>query len=346
MSLQLMKERVKISGVNTREEMIKDGADLLKSELGHDSSFSTTMYFCIQKNNKPADDKFANLRIHNRKYSTVYGNQQNFLTTIDNVIKVGDYFHDTKDDTYWLVTESFNVNDIHYEGKMVQCNYLMKWQLSNGNIVEQFTNVVTASKYDTGESSGNTIILTSNNYTILIGYNEAAMELEEKRVFIDKNKINPKKVFKITRNDDILYDYGNNGSLLSFIADKRELNANSDRPDLGICDYIEPTTPPTDPPETDETAVLSASIIGNTELKLGIPRTYTVTFTDKNGVEVTDIEFTWNVVADFTVEQVVKGNTIELYVNDDTVIGESFILQVLISDSVVAEIEITVVDMF
>ena len=344
MSLQLMKTRIQSTGITPREEMIKDGQDLLREELIHDTSYSPTMYHYIYGEERH-DGELGNLRIYGRKYSSLNGNYQKFLTSIDNPVKIGDTFHDTKNNTFWLVSESFNVDDIHYQGKMIQCNYLLRWQLPDGKIVERYANIVSASKYDVGESGGNTIVLSSNNFTILIPFCEDGLELEGKRVFIDKKDVNPTKVFKITRCDDVLYNYGEMGSLLSFIADKTELNADKDRPDLRICDYIEPTPPsPPAPPETDETAVLSASITGNTELKLGLSRTYTVTFTDKNDVEVTDVKFVWNVVADFDVDQVVEGNTVELYVEDDSLIGESFLLQVTVSNKVITEIEITVVE--
>lgn len=34
------------------------------------------------------------------------------------------------------------------------------------------------------------------------------LELDGKRVFIDKHKTNPTKVFRITKTDDTLYDFG------------------------------------------------------------------------------------------------------------------------------------------
>ena len=160
MSLHLMKERAKVSGTTPREEMIRDGQNLLKEELEHDSSYSPTMFF-YDSDNK-VDDRLANLRVYGRKNSSLNGNYMNFLTTYDNPIKIGDYIHDTKDDTYWLVYNSFNVNDVHYEGKLIQCNYPLKWQLSNGKVVERWANIVSASKYDTGETGNATI--TAANY--------------------------------------------------------------------------------------------------------------------------------------------------------------------------------------
>ena len=296
MSLRLMKERIKISGVSPRDEMIRDGQNLLKEELEHDTSYSPTMYFYDTENEK--DDRLANFRVYGRKNSSLNGNYMNYLTTYDNPVKIGDYIHDTKDDTYWLVYTAFNVNDIEYTGKLIQCNYLLRWQLSDGKIVQRWTNIVSASKYDTGENGNSTIVLSSNNFTILMGYCDEALELEEKRVFIDIRKV-PKKVFKITRGDDVLYNAGSIGMLLSFIADKTELNKDKDNQELGICDYIHPSTPtPPKPSNPDETADLSAviSFKGAQELKIGGNyKTLTGSFVDKDGNTTSDIGV-WDVI--------------------------------------------------
>lgn len=345
MSLQLMKERIKHGGCTAREEMIIDGQNLLKEELEHDSSYSPTMYFWNPV--LECDDRPAKLRIHSRKYSSLNGNYQQFLTTHDNPVKIGEYIHDIKDDTYWLIYNSFNVNDIHYEGKMIQCNYLLKWQLLNGDIVKRWANIVTASKYDDGENGNRTIVLSSNNYTILIGYCEEGFELEGKRVFIDMKLVNPTKVFKITRSDDILYNAGNMGSLLSFIGDKVEFNPNKDNQELRICDYMDPSSSlsPT-PPVSNETTDLSAIISGNTNLRNGYKRTYIVEFTNKDGnvVDWKNVDFKWSVVADFNVNQNIYKNKIDLFVDDNSLIGESFLLSVDTDAITFTQKEITIVE--
>ena len=339
MSLQLMKERVKHNGSTAREETIIDGQNLLKEELEHDSSYSPTMYFWNPV--LGCDDKPAKVRIFKRKYSSLNGNYQNFLTTYDNPIKIGEYLHDTKDDTYWLIYNSFNVNDVHYEGKMIQCNYLLKWQLTSGEIIERYSNIVSASKYDVGETGNSTLVLSSNNYTILIGYCEECFELEGKRVFIDMKPIKPTKVFKITRSDDVLYNSGNMGSLLSFIADKVEFNPNADNQELRICDYIDPSSPlPPTPSEPNETTDLTAVISGDSELQIGFSNIYSVEFTDKktgNSVDCTQVDFIWNIVSGFDIEQAITENYIELLVEDEYLTDEKFKLQVIIKDIVVAE---------
>ncbi len=340
-----MRERIKQSGNTVREEMIRDGQNLLVEELEHDSSYSPTMYFWNPV--LECDDRPARLRIYNRKFSSLNGNYQNFLTTYDNPVKIGEYIHDIKDDTYWLIYNSFNVNDIHYEGKMIQCNYLLRWQLSDGNIVKRWANIVSASKYDVGENGNNTIVLSSNNYTVLIGYCEEGFELESKRVFIDMKPTNPTKVFKITRSDDVIYNASGLGYLLSFIADKTELSKGKDNQELRICDYIDPSTPtPPTPSNPDETTDLTVVISGNTNLRNSYRRTYTVTFTNKNGdsIDWQEVNYHWNIVSDFDVKQTISNNKITVSVNDENLIGCSFLLQIIANETIVSVIKVNIVE--
>ena len=340
-----MKKRIKHSGSTAREEMIIDGQNLLKEELEHDSSYSLTMYFWNPV--LRCDDRPAKVRIYNRKYSSLNGNYQHFLTTYDNPVKIGEYLHDTKDDTYWLIYNSFNVNDVHYEGKMIQCNYLLRWQLSNGEIINRWANIVSASKYDVGETGNNTLILSSNNYTVLIGYCEEGFELEGKRVFIDIKPVDPIKVFKITRSDDVLYNSGNMGSLLSFIADKTEFNPNKDNQELRICDYIDSPSPlPPTPSEPNETTDLRCVISGNSNLKNGYKRSYIVKFTDNNGnnIDWQKINFKWNVVNNLGFNVNSFDDKIEIFLDNEDLIGSSFSLQIIAEEKVLDKFEITIIE--
>ena len=358
MSLQLMKERMKITGHTPRKEMIRDGQNLLKEELEHDSSYSPTMFF-YDSDNK-VDDRLANLRVYGRKNSSLNGNYMNFLTTYDNPVKIGDYIHDAKDDTYWLVYNSFNVNDVHYEGKLIQCNYPLKWQLSNGKVVERWANIVSASKYDTGETGNATIVLSSNNFTVLIGYCEEGYELEGKRVFIDKRNVNPEKVFKMTRGDDVLFDSGNMGALFSFIADKTEFNKDEDRPDLKLCNYIDidsgsdtpydPTTPPENPDEmTDLKAVITFK--GSQELKIGgTTKTLTGSFVDSDGNATTAIGV-WEVITIDELlpylEYTITDNTLKIKVLDTDLIDSKVRIVFSSADNTVSTyLDFDVVSMF
>lgn len=87
-------------------------------------------------------------------------------------------------------------------------------------------------------------------------------------------------------------------------------------------------------------------ISGNTSLKFGYTRTYTLYITDENDNAIENVDFTWSVVSDFAVEKTINGNQIKLRVKDDeNSIGNTFLLQVIVEESVKAEIIITVVEL-
>ena len=248
------------------------------------------------------------------------------------------------EDRYWLITGYPGNNKIYEKATMILCQYKLRWQDDSGKVIERWANFTSASKYDTGHSGNQTIMLTSNNFTIWIPEDDDSATLDTRRVFIDRDTIRPTKVFEITRSDDVLYLFGEeHGGILSFIADKDELNLSVDRPDLGLCDYKPPHPLP---PEPDETTDLSAVISGKTNLINGFSRTYSVEFTDSNGDIKEDVDFTWNVESDFDVQQTINGNQIELSVDDENLIGSSFVLQALVQDKVLSEFEITITSLY
>ena len=148
-------------------------------------------------------------------------------------------------------------------------------------------------------------------------------------------------MFRITKSNDVLYDFGEeHGGIFSFIADKTEFNPTTDNQELRVCDYkdIHKTTT-----SINEMVV---SIIGKERLQVGYPRTYSVTFTDKQGNAIDDISFAWNVLSDFDVEQSVKDNSITVNIQDDDLVGQSFSIQVLVNGSVITSKEISIVEDF
>ena len=205
------------------------------------------------------------------------------------------------EDEYWIVDGRPGNNKIYEKATLKECQYKLRWQKDDGTIVERFANLTSSSKYDVGENRNNTIILTSNNYLIIMPNDKDSMTIDGKRVFIDLSDI-PEKVFKITRNDDVLYNHHTHGGTLNLIADKTELNKEKDNQELWLCDYIDissPSTPtPPQPSTPDETADLSAviSFKGAQELKIGGNyKTLTGSFVDKDGNTTSDIG-TWKVV--------------------------------------------------
>lgn len=201
---------------------------------------------------------------------------------------------------YWLVTGFVDNDKMCSKALVSLCQYLLKWQNASGTIVERWIHAVSASKYDVGEDGNKTIVVSSNTFAIMIPNDDESMNLEEKRMFIDKRKTNPTKVFKITRNDDILSDYehGNGGGILNLIADKNSFNNNTDNQELRLCDYISPTTPP-NPGEPSQSGILcTITYKGDASIIVGgNAKTFTAVYTDASGNDVSGNYATvWSII--------------------------------------------------
>lgn len=250
------------------------------------------------------------------------------------------------EDEYWLIDGRPGNNGEYEKAVLKECQYKIKWQKDDGTIIERWANFTSASKYDIGESGNSTIILSSNNFTILIPHDADGLTIDGKRIFVDTSEI-PKKVFKITRNDDVLFLHGNHGGTLSLIADKTEFNPNKDNQELRICDYIDPSSPlPPTPPEPDETTDLRCVISGNTNLKNGYRRSYTVIFSDKDGnvIDWQNINFKWNIANNSGLITNAYENKIDILFDNEDLIGSSFLLQVIVAGEVLAESKITIIE--
>ena len=225
------------------------------------------------------------------------------------------------DNMYWLITGYPSSNKSYEKATLVLCQYKLKWQNANGDIIERWINASSGSKYDIGESETKTITLASDNLILLIPDDEDTINLDGKRVFIDKRPV-PTKVYKITRSDDILFDYGVHGGILSFITDRKELNEATDNQELGICDYTSPTAPSEN---DDETTILNGEIVGNSNLKLGFTRTYTAVITDKEGnaVEWSDDDFYWNIYPAVNYVVNIDKDKVSILAENEELIGQS-----------------------
>ena len=345
MSLQLMKERVKQTGTSLYDEQIKDAQDALEYGFDDDVSRAKQMYFWIPGVN-PHKGERLDVKLYDRKNGAANGNTQKFLTKHTDMVEVGDYIYNEKDSTYWICTESFNIDDIHFEGKFTQCNWVLRWQRPDGTILEYPCQDINATQYNSGEAENSTMTLGSSQHMETVQATEDTMALASpKRFYIGRGNNIP---YVVTQNDTTACFYGKG---LCKITVMQDVNRDGiDRPDLGICDYISPTIPPE---EDDETTILSGAISGtisgNKNLKVGFERTYTASLVSEDGNEIEwSDDFSWNISNSVEVTLAVNGGEIGLLVEDEDLIDTSFALQILDNKDglVITEITITVVGVF
>ena len=331
-----MKERIKHSGVSLYDEQIKDAQDILADGFTDDVSCAKHIFFWIAGEN-PQKGNHVYIKFYDRKYSSANGNMKSFLTHNNDKIEVGDYIYDEEENTYWICTESFHVDNIHYEGKFTQCNWYLRWQRPNGTILEYPCLDLNSTQYNSGESGNSTLKLGSAQHMEKVQANSDTISLASpQRFYVSRDNSIP---YIITQNDTTASNYGKGICNITVTQDVRR--EDKDRPDLGICDYIDPSSPlPPTPPVPDETTDLLAVISGDSEMQIGFSNIYSVTFTDKrtgSSVDCNTVDFTWNIVSDFNTEQTVTENSILLFVEDENIADEEFKLQVIVNDIVLSE---------
>lgn len=264
-------------------------------------------------------------------------------------INIGDYVEWAN--SHWIVVTCDSDDEIYRDGKLNQCNYLLKWQNELGEIIERWAVIQSASKYNDGTDSNAVITLGSDQLSIIVPIDSETIKLKKsmsKKFFIDGNTEDP-TTYELTGIGNVPDTYNGHG-ITSWIVKECAYTATKDDLKYGVCNYKavdteeDPTTPPENP---DEMTDLSATIKGSTSLKLTVPRIYTAIITDTDGKEVDwDNTYSWNVVSDFEVEQSIDGKIIELYVEDEDLIDEKFKLQVLINGIVNSEAIITIASVF
>lgn len=329
--------RTTLDGVNSREAKINDARHILALEFTNDPSYCDSMYRWIPGVNSHMGNKI-DIRLFGRRYSSANGYTAQFEVQVDDKPDIGDYYFEKELNQYWICTELHNVNHIYVGGKLTMCNWFLKWQNEQGEILEYPCNDINSTQYNSGEAGDKTMTLGSAQHMATVQATPDTIDIRSPlRFFVSRDYTIP---FRVTQNDTVSNNYGNG---LCKITLTQDLLQPDDRPDLGLCDYKEPAPLPPDP---DETTDLSAVIRGANKLKCGFDRDYTVEFKNSTGNIQTEVDFTWKIVSDFAVDQQVSKNTITLLVDDQNNIGRTFSLQVIVKDIVLSEFSIEVVEAF
>lgn len=280
-----------------------------------------------------------------KKIKSVHGNKFN----------LGDYVK--WNNQMWLITLVDVDEKTWNRGYMYLCTVPLRWQNSEGKIIERYVYAEDFTKYSNGVTGNNTITIGDNQYGLTLPVDEETKKLKRDMRFpMDFDDSEQPDIYKLTNRKVKLSDnqyFGRGGTMIvtmSFDA----FNPNDDKKvtledgqEVWICNYNNSHTPlPPTPPEPDETTDLRCVISGNTNLKNGYQRSYTVTFTDKDGdpVDWQGVNYRWNVTSDFDVKQSVSDNKITLSVNDENLIGGSFFIQIIVNDIVLSEINVKIVE--
>ena len=330
--LDRFNKKMSLSGGSLRNENIKNSRELLRETFFDDASLSLGIYFW-ELGIKSYDDKTPlDVRIYGRDFSNANGVTVKFQTLYDSPLIVGDVVYDSVSDEYFICTESFNINNIHWQGKLTLCNWILKWQNKNGDILEYPCHDINSTQYNSGEQGNKQFTIGSSQHMVTLPYDENTVILKHpQRFFLDKDPDHPTS-FMVTQNDTTSYNYGKKG-LVKVTLLEHPHNLETDRIDLGICDYIDKEMIATN---NANDMFISKSVISYDTLVIksgGSMQTFTGSFFDKNGKEVKDLIPNWNIICDFYDALLIKesGNKLLIGINNDDYVDEEF--KIVFSDT-------------
>jgi hypothetical protein len=298
------------SGTSLRDELIKDSKQLLQSIFLDDASANPNIVFWNTTNKLLC-------RIFGRKTSSsfIVATIQVF---IDSILTVGDIIYDMAEKQYWMCTKMFNIDDVHKQGEITLCNYTLKWQNSSGTILS-YPCIVSTNSND-GTSDGKLITVGDAIYTIKLPFDSNTVLIDyDDRFFIDDLNVEIPQVYAVSKPNRTEFKFGDKG-LIELTMKQSKYNDKTDRKDLGICNYIEPTENP-NPPDGDTYAVIASDsednkvIVGYKDGTTLSPKFYNADKTENSSI-VSVWEFALPAGLEGYIHLNYTGNNVNIYADD------------------------------
>lgn len=192
--------------------------------------------------------------------------------------------------TNWLVTDIDANIDIVSTGLMKQCNYLLKWQNENGDIIERWAVV---KKLSGDVVSNQALSLAEGKLSVNVPIDSETIKLKEsmsKKFFIDNNTTTP-TAYELIDAGNVSSCYNGHG-VTDWIVKKVNYSPTPDDLLHWVCEY----KPVTNDNETVDSWYMEISCPIKTIKPNNVVKTMTAKLCDENGVEITnDITYEWTV---------------------------------------------------
>lgn len=246
---------------------------------------------------------------------------------------------------YWLITGLVDDNKLYEKAVLSICNWKLSWKNENGDIVERWCNVESASQYNNGQRENKTYTIRTDQ--LMIGMpddNECLLLDSGQRFIIDKRitvyeenigsdvdiDISNKVVtYQLTRNDSVLYNYTDSGHYQMLVTQDEQHNGDGfyriDGKGYWLClekhrEHFHENTP------SNEVSVGAEIIHDSDQLYIGLGAVEcTAVYYDENG-DVINKEAEWELNCDFTDKLEIDyiNNTICISANDISLLNKSF----------------------
>lgn len=315
--------RVLLKGATARDRWVKRIQDDIIGKITENPSY---------KNNAVITDTYGNERhvglVINRGTQEYY---KEFEALPNTEIYAGDYVRWGRG--IWIVQSCSTDDEIYKRGQLWECNWLMKWQNDDGEIIERWCFASSASKYNEGVEQDKVFTLGSDQCKVYMPIDDEVLAVTKKKemLFIIDNAIkgqpriyeahNPSNVystFDVLREDED----GKLHGVTDWILKETTYTLTEEELELGVCRYKKKDTEPT--------PVTPSEIIGGDTIPLTKSKTYSV------DMENWDKDYFWKVTCEYPVIQEADGQTIKVRVDDRSAIGSFLKIEVINYGTVVA----------
>lgn len=223
--------------------------------------------------------------------------------------KAGMYFK--YQDLFWMVTGLVDNNMMYEKALVLLCQYYLKWQNSNGDIIGRWVNVISNAQYNSGttnSSKGTNMILQSDQLMLTAPFDDDVLSLKEQMRLIISYKKSMPSAYEITRLDSVPYAYGDNG-IVPIIVTQTPLQPENDNLELGICNYTPFSSASINPIKEDIIKIIPKIKCSSKNIIVGTQGTkFFATFTDSDGNELRDIKYHWEIVFEKKEDLTIKEN--------------------------------------
>lgn len=247
-----------------------------------------------------------------------------FHTLPDHQINAGDYVEWAN--AIWLVKTADFDDELIIDGALQQCNYVLRWQDDNLNIIDRQVVSQGATAYNTGLLDKELLTIGYNQLLVLIPFDDDTKKLGRNKRFFLSNTINDMRPYKITSFDTTTNIYNGHG-YISMMLSEDQLQKD-DNVELQICNYHEKEN--IDITENTRSEISYKS----TKIKSGYKKGTTFTANFYNGENLVDgINPKWEIKCNFKedLKIVEDGNKITISLDNDDLINQH--LSLTLSDT-------------
>lgn len=227
----------------------------------------------------------------------------------------------------WLITLVDVDERTWNRGYMYLCTVPLRWQNSEGKIIERYVYADDFTKYSNGVTGNYTVTIGDNQYGLTVPIDEETKKLKrDMRFVIDLDDMDEPDVYKLTNRKTKLNDnqyMGRGGTMILTMSlnafdnsvDKQVVLDNGEK--VWICNYRDTSVSlPSSP--SDETTILYRMKIKcpNLEIKpTGYPKKITAALFDINtGTEIENTDYEWNIDTKIMnyISYTIENNTLKI----------------------------------